>query len=226
MLPNEEFRIQNADGVRRRSRRVRVGEALTASSRLRVLRLCLHSAFCMLNFTAMATAQPAPNVTEIRIEQESRVVTDETIASLIETTVGKPLDIRLVRESIEHLNSLNRYDDVRVYRDDTPGGVRVRYVLYPSHPVDKLEFRGMVALSEDDLRRAVRDRLGVTVPPARRQDDAARVLNETYRARGYPQATVTPRIEETHNPDRASMVFDVQAGPRVSIARVAVNQTD
>src|SRR4051812_31826786 len=166
---------------------------------MRVLLLCLHSALCILNFTVSATAQSAPNVTELRIEQENRVVTDPAIASLIETMVGKPLEIRLVRESIEHLNSLNRYDDVRVYRDDVPGGIRVRYVLYPSHPVDKLEFRGMVTLSEDDLRRAIRDRLGVTVPPARRQDDATRVLKETYRARGYPQAAVTPRLEETHN---------------------------
>jgi len=119
-----------------------------------------------------------------------------------------------------------RFDDVRVYRDDAAGGVRVRYVLYPSHPVDKIEFRGMVELPDDDLRKAVRDRFGIAAPPERRKDDVARLLKDTYRARGYPQATVTPQLEETHNPERATLVFEIQAGPRVGIAQVRVNQED
>lgn len=154
------------------------------------------------------------------------MVTDPAITSLIETAVGKPLDIQLVRESLEHLNSLNRFDDVRAYRDDAPGGIRVRYVLFPSHPVDKIEFRGMVGLAEDDLRRAVRDRFGLAIPPARRRDEVARLLKDTYRLRGYPQASITPRLEETHNPERATLVFDIDAGPRVAISQVTVNQED
>ena len=182
---------------------------------------------CQFASPAIAqTPTASPTVSEIRIEQEGRPVTDTAITSLIETPVGKPLDIRLVRESIDHLNSLNRYDDVRVYREDAAAGVRVRYELYPSHPVDKIEFRGMIALPQDDLQRAIRDRFGLAVPPARRRDDVARVLKDTYRARGYPQATVSARLEESHNPDRATMVFDIVAGARVTIARVSVDQSD
>jgi outer membrane protein insertion porin family len=192
--------------------------------------LFLHCALCIVHLALPASAQtPAaalPTVTELRIEQEGRLVTDPAITSLIETAVGKPLDIQLVRESLEHLNSLNRFDDVRAYRDDSPGGVRVRYVLFPSHPVDKIEFRGMVALAEDDLRRAVRDRFGLAIPPARRRDEVARLLKDTYRLRGYPQASVTPRLEETHNPERATLVFEIDAGPRVAISQVTVNQED
>jgi len=192
--------------------------------------LFLHCASCILHLALPASAQtPAavlPTVTELRIEQEGRLVTDPAITSLIETAVGKPLDIQLVRESLEHLNSLNRFDDVRAYRDDAPGGVRVRYVLFPSHPVDKMEFRGMVALAEDDLRRAVRDRFGLAIPPARRRDEVARLLKDTYRLRGYPQASVTPRLEETHTPERATLVFEIDAGPRVAISQVTVNQED
>ncbi len=226
MPRNAEAGIQNADSVTGRNRQGTVDPGLVRS---RVSLLCLHSALCILAFAPGVTAQapPAlPTVTELRIEQEGRVLTDPAITSLIETEVGKPLDIQLVRESIEHLNSLNRFDDVRAYRDDAPGGVRVRYVLFPSHPVDKIEFRGMVALPEDDLRRAVRDRFGLAIPPARRRDEVARLLKDTYKLRGYPQAAVTPQLEETHNPDRATLVFEIQAGPRVGIAQVTVNQED
>ena len=33
---------------------------------------------------------------------------------------------------------------------------------------------------------------------------------------------ITPRIEETHDPDRATMVFDIVAGPRARIGRVEI----
>ena len=188
--------------------------------------LCLLLAFCMLNVAAPAAAQSpqaAPAVTEIRVEQEGMVVTDPTLLDLIDARVGQPLSLAAVRESITHLTSLNRFDDVEVFQDAVPGGVRLRFVLYPLHPVDRIEFRGNLGLSEGDLRKAVRDRYGVA-PPAGRQQDVVTLLKLTYRDRGYPQATITPRIEETHNPDRSTMVMQIDAGPRLAIKHVDIEQ--
>jgi outer membrane protein insertion porin family len=187
--------------------------------------VCLYFAFCILH-CAQASAQAPPVVTELIIEQEGQPVLDAQVRSLIETGVGKPLAIRDVRESISHLTTLGRFEDIRVLREDIPSGIRLRYVLVPSHPVDRIEFRGTVGLKEDDLRRSVRDRFGAAAPPARRADDVARALKDTYRSRGYPNATITPRIEEFHKPDRATMVFEVQAGPRLAISRVNIEQAD
>ena len=60
------------------------------------------SIFCILCFAITASAQSptAPAVTALDVEQEGRPVTDTAITSLIETTVGKPLDVQAVRESI------------------------------------------------------------------------------------------------------------------------------
>jgi outer membrane protein insertion porin family len=187
----------------------------------------LHFALCILHLVPPAFAQAsAPLISELVVEQEGRPVTDPAILTLIETTVGKPLDVRDVRESIAHLASLDRFDDVPVYREDVPGGIRVRYVLVPSHPVDRIEFRGNVGVSEDDLRRVIRDRFASTVPQARRIDEVVEVLKAAYGSRGYPNAMITPRIEEFHNPDRATMVFEIQAGTRMTIRRVTVDQLD
>jgi outer membrane protein insertion porin family len=206
---NSKLKIQNANTVWRRAVVV------------------LHFACCVLHFAPAAFAQAAfPKIAELVVEQEGRPVTDLAIVSLIETTVGKPLAVRDVRESIAHLTSLDRFDDVRVFREDVPAGLRVRYVLVPSHPVDRIDFRGNIGLSKDDLRRVVRDRFGIAAPPARRANEVANVLKESFRDRGYPNAVLTPRIEEFHDPDRATMVFDVQAGSRMAIARVAIDQSD
>ena len=46
-----------------------------------------------------------------------------------------------VRETIAHLFSLGRFQDIQVEAFDADGGVRLRFNLEPIHPVQKVEFR-------------------------------------------------------------------------------------
>ena len=187
--------------------------------------LCLHFAFCILN-SGIAEAQvPAPIVGTVDVQQEGETVTDPLILSLVQTRTGLPLSMADVRETITHLISLTRYEDVQVYEDQAVGGVRLRYVLFPVHEVDRIEFRGMLGVPEDELRRAVVMRFG-NAPVASRVDEVAGALKAVYRDRGYTQPMITPRIEITHRPDRASMVVEINAGPRAAISRVEFDAED
>ena len=175
---------------------------------------------------ATALLAQAPQViTEVRIEQEGRAVNDRVITALIETVPGEPLSMREVRDTLSHLTSLNRFEDVQVFQEDAGTGIRLRYVLYPLHPVDRMEFRGALGLSEDELRRVFTERFGAA-PSAGRAEEVAEALRTFYGDRGYPVAQVSPRIEETHNPDRATMAFDIQAGARATIGRVEADEVD
>jgi len=187
--------------------------------------LCLHFAFCILHCGAAAAQTPPPVVTAVDVQQEDAAVTDPLILGLVQTRTGMPLAMADVRETITHLISLTRYEDVQVYEDPAAGGVRLRYVLVPVHAVDRIEFRGMLGVSEDVLRRAVVSRFG-NAPVASRAEDVARSLQGVYRERGYTQPAITPRIEITHRPDRASMVLDINAGPRAAISRIEIDADD
>ena len=171
------------------------------------------------------SAQAPPVITDVRVEQEGRTLDDRVINGLIETTAGEPLSMREVRDTLAHLTSLNRFEDVQVFQEAAGNGVRLRYVLFPLHPVDRMEFRGALGLSEDELGRVFTERFGAA-PAAARVDDIADALRAFYRDRGYASAQVTPRIEETHDPDRATMVFEIAAGPRAAISRVDVDEVD
>jgi outer membrane protein insertion porin family len=174
----------------------------------------------------MASAQTtAPVITEVRVEQEGRPVADRLIARLIATAPGERLSMQDVRETLSHLTSLNRFEDVQVLQEPADGGVRLRYVLVPRHPVDRMEFRGALGLPERDVRRVITERFG-TAPPAARLDDVTDALRSLYTERGYAAARITPRIEETHQPDRATMAFEVAAGARATIGRVEVDELD
>lgn len=164
----------------------------------------------------------APPVVEVRLLQEGRPVDDPVVHGLIETLPGAPLSMRAVRESITHLMSLGRFEDVRVFREEGVGGVRLSYDLQPLHPVDRVAFLGTLGVSEGDLRAAVVDRFG-EAPPAGRAMEVTEALRIFYRDRGYVRASLASRIEETHDPDRATMVIEVIAGPRATITDIVVD---
>ena len=141
------------------------------------------------------------------------------VLDLLQTRVGQPLSMVDVRTTYEHLYSLRLFDDIQTSVVPVAGGVRLRYVLLPSHPIDRIDFRGNVAVSRAELGRVVTDRYGRSPNSARAADAAATLLLE-YRRRGYPAARVTPLVEQTHNPHRATLVFDVDAGRHARIADV------
>ena len=172
-----------------------------------------------------ASAQTAPVIADVRIEQEGRPLDDRALLRLIETTPGERLSMQEVRETLSHLTSLNRFEDVQVFQEPAPGGIRLRYVLFPLHPVDRIEFRGTLGLPEREIRRVITERFG-TAPPATRVDEVTAALRGLFAERGYPAARITPRLEETHEPDRATMAFEIAAGARATIGRVEVDEVD
>ncbi len=163
----------------------------------------------------------------VRVEVEGRQSGDPRLLGLIETVSGSPLSMRDVRESVTHLFSLGRFEDVRVVADPMEGGVRLIYELVPLHPIRKIQFAGSLALpgiDEARLQRAVAERYGPS-PPAGRRFDLARVVEEDLREHGYLHAAVTPRIDTAHDPDRATLTLAVAPGARAHVGDIEVRGT-
>ena len=162
-------------------------------------------------------------VASIAIEIEGRASTDPGLNDAVQTRTAAPLKMADVRETITHLYSLGRFEDVRVDAETAPGGgVALRYVLSPIHTVTKVIFQGELGLPEKMLRSRMIERAG-EAPPLARAADVAAALEGLYHERGFLRASVTsapPLVE--HNPDRATLVFEVKPGPRIIIARSTI----
>ena len=155
---------------------------------------------------------------------EGRDTTDPALTQVVETQVGRPLSMAEVRESITHLFSLGRFEDVRADATLDGAGVALRYELSPIHPVAKIVFAGNLrapGVDEGRLRRAVVDRYGVS-PPLGRAADVAGLVAGSLRERGYLHATVTPRADIEHAPERATLVLTIDPGPRTTIGRIEI----
>ena len=54
---------------------------------------------------------------DVRVEVGGRRYTEPSVLQLIETRVGEPLSMEHVRETIDHLVGLGRFEDVRVFAE-------------------------------------------------------------------------------------------------------------
>ena len=186
-------------------------------------RLAAHQAVPAQTTTTAAAAYVGQNVRSVAVTIEGRPTSEQALLEGLQTAVGTPLSMADVRETITHLYSLGRFADVQVEADhDALGGVALRFELKPIHTVTAVDFRGQLGLSESDLRGHMRERFGET-PPITRAREVAASLQQLYMDRGYLGATVTaaPPIV-AHDPDRATLVFDVASGTRTTIARSTV----
>ncbi len=130
-----------------------------------------------------------------------------------------------VRETIAHLFSLGRFEGVSVDATMENGGVALRYELIPIHPVARIRFEGPLGvpgIDQGELRRAIVDRYGVSPPLATRRGHDADSRRRAARAR-LPQrrrSRRSPVLE--HDPERATLVFTIEPGPRTTIGDVEI----
>jgi outer membrane protein insertion porin family len=182
-----------------------------------------------LSASAAAAQQPSAAayvdqpITSVVFAIEGRATTEPALTTAVQTRVGMPLKMSDVRQTIAHLYGLGRFEDVQVEAEHAPnGGVALRYELLPIHTVTKVEFRGEAGLPDGLLRSRMAERFGAT-PPVSRAADVAAVLQQLYYDRGFLSASVKPAPPIiAHDPDRATLVFDIAAGLRTSIARTTI----
>ncbi len=162
-------------------------------------------------------------IEQVRVFADGAPTIDPAIIELLETQVGRPLSMADVRESIAHLYSLGRFQDVRVDAVETPaGGVSLRFDLVPLKSVQSVEFSGTLGLDRGLLRRTIADRYGAR-PPVTRAADAARTLEGLYRDHGYLSASVRAVPEISKDQAGTVLRFQIEPGVQAKIAGVTVD---
>jgi outer membrane protein insertion porin family len=188
---------------------------------------CALGVLCSLPEIAQAAVDDylGKPIASVRLLVEGRETTDAALARVIETRVGQPLTMPAVRDSITHLFSLGRFDDVRVDATMVEASrVALRYELSPIHSVTRIAFAGKLDLpgiNTGQLRRAVVDRYGLS-PPLGRAAAAALVVADVLRERGYLHADVRAREDILHAPDRSALVFTIDPGARTFVDSIDV----
>ena len=151
-------------------------------------------------------------IVSLTIRSEGRTLEETRLVALIETTVGRPLTMRAVRESVTHLFSLALFEDVRVLAAPSSLGVALTYELIPLHPVESLEFVGAVSgIDTGRMRRGLVERYGSS-PRAARSNEMTADVEQMLRGVGYLGAHVTVKAQIQHDPERTTLTFALEPG--------------
>ena len=187
--------------------------------------LCVLCVLCVSSAADAAVADYLGKpVASVRFVLEGRELTDPAFAAIVETAIDRPLSMVQVRESIAHLMSLGRFEDVRADATLESGRVALRYDLIPIHPVTRIAFSRRTKAPGVDagaLRQTITDRYGAT-PPVGRTIDMVRILGDALAERGYRHATITPSVVLQHGPERATLSFDVDPGVRTLVGKIDI----
>jgi outer membrane protein assembly factor BamA len=164
-------------------------------------------------------------ITDVRMEIEARPVTADALLSLLVVKTGQTLTLDALKRTEDHLARDPRFSNVEVFAAERDGGgVDLLFRLIPVHPIDDISFVGETGLDPAELGRQVRGQYG-GIPTGTRPSDVEESVVRILAGEGYRSARVASHTEETHNPDRATLVFDVAAGPRTMIRTVQITGT-
>ncbi len=161
---------------------------------------------------------------DVRVELAGRPFAEPAVLELIQTRVGETLRLEAVRESVDHLVNLGRFEDIQVYAEPSasrPGAVVLRWLLAPLQRVERVEFAGDVPTGEAALRESIADRVG-SRPSVSRVPDVVDSVRAFYADRGYRAARVEPRLIAGEVPELVTLALAIESGERSRLDQVRV----
>ncbi len=176
---------------------------------------------------AAATATADPVIVAIEIRGDAPLSEPEEVRSLIALEVGAPLSAAAVERTLRNLRASGVAESASVYRRPAPGaagaageGVVAVVVIEAAILVEEVRIEGDTgALVRADLERLIPQRAGTPLVSDQVVRGVFRLQDELADA-GYFERSVrtVPRIDEASR--RAVVVYQVEAGPRATVARV------
>jgi outer membrane protein assembly factor BamA len=173
-------------------------------------------------FVGLATgqAQPAPKVvvSDILI-QGSRNVPPENVRNQLKTRIGQVYSPSVLQDDVRTLYATRQFANVWAdLREDGPGRVKVIFFIKDHiSVVKKVEYKGNVRLSNDDLDGITQLRRGMPCNPQANKAACQNIVKR-YRDEGRPWASCT--LLKGSEPGDTEVIFNITEGPIVRIRSI------
>jgi outer membrane protein insertion porin family len=160
-------------------------------------------------------------VTSMTVELSGGRPASQEVLSLVAVQKDQPLSLDAIRQSVQSLVTVGRFESVEVVASNSPGGVALVFNLVPRRSIEGVTFTGDTGLSADDLSRRLKAQYGV-IPTSIQPAAVERTVKTLLVDEGYLRATTKATIGESTDPDRGVIVVEVHAGPRAVIDAVEI----
>ncbi len=167
----------------------------------------------LVAFAAQAIrAQEGQTVKAISVRYVgAKTVSEQRILSRMSTKVGDELSVAQVDEDVKNLYASGEVDNVRVLADKTEGGINLIVVVQSRAIYGGVQFEGNSIFSDRELSKTVELSVNKAI-----DEGAIRVARQTiqerYRKKGYPEATVGYRISAPNTEGYSFVIFMIDEG--------------
>ncbi len=160
---------------------------------------------------------PVPDSIAVVGQRRNSVISIIQISGLVP---GRAINYRDVQRAVQALYNSGQFDDVAVTQSPTAAGKNVLVIRVRERPLlVKWALRGVQRLAEHSVRDKVVLAEGRPLDPAGVARARARI-DSLYHAQGYYLAHTKPLYVYERDSSGVRVIFDIDEGRRVAIARV------
>ncbi len=148
----------------------------------------------------------------------NRRVEEDAIRARIGSAVGSPADATQIARDVRAIFAQGFFRDVRIYREETPAGLRVIFEVEESPVVREITISGNENIDGDKIKDALTLTTGVPLDHPLLRENRERI-SALYRTEGYYLAEVGYEIEEITE-GSVAINFDVDEKEKLKLRKV------
>ena len=165
---------------------------------------------------ATATAQPAPNVVEVRVVGNKQMSTPAVLGHL-QTRVGAPYDEKVMRADEQRLLKTGRFLSVSAVGTPTDQGISIVFTVAERPMIAGVVIRGNTSVKTSKLETELP--FGASDPLNEYSITAGReAIKSLYKGKGYHFVDVT--VDRKELKASKTVVYQVVEGPKVAVKKI------
>lgn len=178
----------------------------------------------VLAFSPRAVGQDFLEEPDVKVKEVvfryngAKGVAESRLRSFTETKVGQTFDAGVVDEDVKRLYESGLVQDVQVLGEEVDGGVKVIFEVSTRGAVDTVGFDGNTVFSSGKLAKEVKMTAGEILSDAKILE-ARRSIQDYYRGYGYPDVTVTHRLQDEGD-GVTSIIFIINEGVKSEVRKI------
>ncbi len=162
---------------------------------------------------------PDLTVTEVEFRYNGqKAVAESRLRGFTTTKAGQKFDAGVVDEDVKRLYESGLVKDVQVLGDEVDGGVKVIFEVTTQGVFNTIGFEGNTVFSEKKLAKEVKLNSGELLSDARILA-ARKNIQEYYRGFGYPDVSVTHRLQD-EGEGLTALIFIVDEGGKSEVRKI------
>ncbi len=154
----------------------------------------------------------------VSLDFEGAEISRDEFSALLSMSIGDPLLLARVRESIVNLYRTGRFENVSVFAKQVQGGVKILFRLQHKRWLGQVRFEGNLSITDGDLSRKILLRRDEEINFEDLEENRKKI-EDYYAYRGFTQSQIAYRTESDEL-QRTNIVFQIIEGLHAQVREI------